>query len=161
MDHSEAKWNLCTLLFQFSSAVEDCQTKHWTEDLLKTLVLSGKRMGNFSSKLTKACAIWRPSYPTTRSAFSNSWIIRKRKQFALGVRPCHPMYLLQWRLSKDDGPDPHLSLFCVWEHHHFANLGALKILLNNALPEVNPWTYRGFTRVIEWRWRYRCGNATL
>ena len=41
------------LLLQFSNAVEGCRTKHRTEDLSKTCMLSGKRMDNSLSELTK------------------------------------------------------------------------------------------------------------
>ena len=69
--------------FQFSSTVEDCRTKHGTEDLLKTCVLAGKRMDNSSSKLTEAVC-----YLT--SVISCIFHNTKRfliQRFAFGERP--------------------------------------------------------------------------
>ena len=98
VDHSEAKGNLCTLLFQFSSAVEDCRTKQGTEDLSKMRVVSGKRMDNSSSKLTKAVCFLTSviSHDTKRFLVQ---LIKKENGSPSGVRPC---YFLQSRASKED-----------------------------------------------------------
>ena len=80
--------------FQFSSTVEDCRTKHGTEDLLKMCVLSGERTDNSSSKLTKAVCYYYLTFVISHNA--KRFLIQR---FAFGVTPC---YLLQSRLSKED-----------------------------------------------------------
>ena len=90
MDHSETKWNRCTLLFQFSSTVEDWRTKHGTEDLSKACLLSGKGMDNSStcSKLTT----WGRVLFDIRH-IPPHWALIRRKRFAFGVTPCYLLWI--------------------------------------------------------------------
>ena len=67
-----------------SSVVGDCRTKHRAEDVSKTRVQSGKRMGNSSIKLTKVVCSWTLGICHDTKRFLVQLIIRKEKSSSSG-----------------------------------------------------------------------------
>ena len=120
--------------FQFSSTVEDCRTKH----------------GTLGRSVKNVCAIWQAHGQFLKQThrgrvllYLTSVISHNTKRFliqwfAFGVTSC---YLLQTRLSWEDRsnyPHPSISFSSspvfFWEGRLFADLGALKVLFDYALP---------------------------
>ena len=94
----------------------------------------------------RPCAIWHPSHPTILSAFSYSWLKKKTVRLQRNALLSSSIKTVKRRPVIPSTPVGLFSLsspFFFWELCLFAHLGALKMLLDYALPEVKPQTYRG------------------